>query len=277
MPPADREPRARRGGRPVGPRVWLSTPLTDCPSSGPSWLSPAEADRWRGLGEQRKPAFLTSRVLMRGLLTEMAGGSPGQWRLDGRGNPLAPACGLRTSISHHTGRVAVAACGNTDGLGIDLERPRPALEGGRIARRWFGADEQLLLAQSEPEQAAALFYRFWTLKEAWVKATGRGLAGNLQAIRAGIDPAGGWRLCADTQQQGWRAWSGRVGEDWLAVIWRSPHHATPQIVPVAVGSAGDSDPVTLQPGAPLATDRQLESDGRLKPGGPLQLVVEPRV
>lgn len=134
---------------------------------------------------------------------------------------------MKTSISHHLDRVAVAVSASTDGLGIDLERPRAGLDSARIAARWFSADEQALLAQAETEQMSALFYRLWTLKEAWVKATGRGLAGHLQAIRAEIDPAYGWRLKGDTEVTGWQAWSGMVEGHWLAVIWRSEEWQLP--------------------------------------------------
>lgn len=219
----------RESGLVVPPRVRLAVAGSDVPAQPPHWFSAPETHRWASLGARRKPLFLGSRVLLRNLLADAGGGSPEQWLLDGRGAPLDSASGLKTSISHHAARVAVAVCGATDGLGVDLERPRDVVDSGRIAARWFSADEQALLAQAEAKQMNALFYRLWTLKEAWVKATGRGLAGNFQAIQAEIDPVSGWRLTADTAATGWQAWSGKVEEDWLAVVWNSNKQTPPSI------------------------------------------------
>lgn len=197
----------------------------------PAWFSEPEHERWFGLGKARRAPFLGSRILMRDLLADELGGEPKTWLLDGRGSPLWPlaAESIRTSISHNREHAAVALCTQAEGLGIDLERPQRRCRWQDIARRWYSAAEQALLADCEPQNREQLFYRLWTLKEAWVKATGRGLAGHFQAIRACPDKDTGWQLEADTSARGWRAWSGWVGQEWLAIIWRGGTSGEPRI------------------------------------------------
>jgi 4'-phosphopantetheinyl transferase len=226
------------------PRVWLGDCLAECPPDAPAWFSPPECVRWDGLGESRKRPFLGSRILLRGLLADELGRRPADWALDGRGRPLTligePGAGLRTSISHHRERAAVALCCGSGGLGIDLERPRRGCRWASIARRWFTPAEQALLAACEPAQGERLFYRFWTLKEAWVKATGQGLAGNFQAIRAVAGEGARWWIEADTRKDDWQAWSGWVGPDCLAVVWQGGAASAPRIENIALDTTACS-------------------------------------
>ncbi|MEJ2641271.1 MAG: 4'-phosphopantetheinyl transferase superfamily protein [Desulfosarcinaceae bacterium] len=95
---------------------------------------------------------------------------------DGDGVPQ-PVAGVYWSLSHKSALVAGIVA--HDPIGIDVEYRRPVKDGmhARIAtpEEWRldkarGADP----AQTPPE---ALFYRFWTAKEAVLKAVGQGLVG----------------------------------------------------------------------------------------------------
>lgn len=225
------------------PRVWLGNSLQEYPATAPTWLSPQECMRWNGLGELRRLPFLGSRILMRALLSDELGSQPGGWSLDGRGHPLCSTAnepdGLRTSLSHHQQRIAVALSRGRGGLGIDLERPRRNRRWETIARRWFTPAEQAVLTTCSPAEGERLFYRLWTLKEAWVKANGQGLAGNFQALRMVADGAA-WRLEAATAQGNWQAWSGWVGSDCLGIVWQGSHASTPRIASATVALTGCS-------------------------------------
>lgn len=79
------------------------------------------------------------------------------------------------NLSHTQNRVAVAL-GYQCRLGIDIEicKPRANLNG--LANKCFG-DEEKAYWHSLPEPLKLReFYRLWTRKEAFVKATGRGIA-----------------------------------------------------------------------------------------------------
>jgi 4'-phosphopantetheinyl transferase len=49
-------------------------------------------------------------------------------------------------------------------------------------------DEVRLIGESAPSERAATFYRLWTLKESYLKATGQGLATPLDSFAFSLDP-----------------------------------------------------------------------------------------
>ena len=81
-------------------------------------------------------------------------------------------------MSHADGLVGVAV--SLCNVGIDLElRDRRLRKNGselKLAKRYFSDAEVAAIEQEEDEEARrVLFIRLWTLKEAYVKATGRGI------------------------------------------------------------------------------------------------------
>ena len=78
-------------------------------------------------------------------------------------------------------------------MGVDVELPR-ARRTDALARRFYAPGEQeRLFALEEPARAHA-FFRLWTCKEAFMKATGEGLSRSLRSYE--IDPAQGRVLWA---------------------------------------------------------------------------------
>ena len=113
---------------------------------------------------------------------------------DANGRPFLPASpklpALDFNLSHAGRYVAVALCiaERTEELprvGIDLECARPRLRPERLARRFFHLAEIRHLENCAFSEAE--FLALWTKKEAFLKLTGAGLAGNLQAINT-LDP-----------------------------------------------------------------------------------------
>ena len=88
--------------------------------------------------------------------------------VDGNVHPL----GFNVSHSGQHGLVAVAEGGQ---LGVDVEerRQRPNISG--MAARMFAPEERETLARAPADRRLSLFYRFWTMREAVVKALGSGL------------------------------------------------------------------------------------------------------
>ncbi len=89
------------------------------------------------------------------------------------GKPEAP--GVFFSLSH-SGGYALLAVSDGD-VGADLERVRPAPE--RVSARVFTPEEQRWLEAGCDHDAR--FFTLWTLKEALLKACGRGLTLPLQS------------------------------------------------------------------------------------------------
>lgn len=92
--------------------------------------------------------------------------------------PVAAAVRLRFNLTHTPGLVGVAVtAGAAVGLDAESTARRTRGEPLRLARRRFAAPEVAALeAAGDPAARAALFLRLWTLKEAYVKAVGRGIA-----------------------------------------------------------------------------------------------------
>ena len=87
--------------------------------------------------------------------------------------PSFTATPVQFNLSHSGTR---ALCAMSDlAVGCDIEEVRGCK--GRIAEHYFTDSEQMLLADC-PDEASreAAFYRIWTLKESFLKCTGRGLS-----------------------------------------------------------------------------------------------------
>jgi len=87
---------------------------------------------------------------------------------DDRGAPL-PVNGVYWSISHKSDYVAGVV--SLDPVGIDLEEIRTFSEG---VRRKIADEAEWALSSEDPQRR---FFRFWTAKEAVLKAAGTGLSG----------------------------------------------------------------------------------------------------
>jgi 4'-phosphopantetheinyl transferase len=153
-----------------------------------------EADRRR---------YLFAHALVRTTLSRYAPGTPPDgWRFmttkHGRPElaPDTPAPPLRFNLSHTAGLVACAVALGRD-VGVDVEHVRPPrLEprdkaGGdawlEIANAHFAPAEIAALAAEPPAARRARFFAIWTLKEAYIKARGLGLALPLDGFAFELD------------------------------------------------------------------------------------------
>ena len=163
-------------------------------------------------------------VVARGLLRELLGGYLRQdpagleFSYGQHGKPaLAGAyasSGLCFNLSHSSG-LAVYAIATARNLGIDVEHIRPDSAGDNIAKRHFSAREVSDLRALPPEARADGFFRCWTRKEAYLKATGMGLQiplnsfavslaqGQPAQFLSGVDPR--WHLEAYQPTEGYVA------------------------------------------------------------------------
>jgi 4'-phosphopantetheinyl transferase len=75
----------------------------------------------------------------------------------------------------HSDELALIAVSHEREVGIDVERIRPLPSLDDIVAQDFAPEERRAFARAAPVDRLALFYRFWTLKEAYLKADGIGL------------------------------------------------------------------------------------------------------
>lgn len=130
--------------------------------------------------EADRRQFLFAHVLLRVVLSEYLGcrATAIQFGQNFYGKPtlLHPlASGLEFNISHTSG-LAVCAVGTGCQVGVDVERASRDVDELALARRYFSRSEYELLASAPAMNRRQVFYRLWTLKEAYIKARGIGLS-----------------------------------------------------------------------------------------------------
>lgn len=140
------------------------------------WLTPSEAARLQTLGSAaRRASFLAGRWLARRAVQRWLGtGALPALDVAGSGAcEVAGMAGAFASISHSAGTVACAASGVPVGIDVEnITRPRDHLA---LAETVHGAAQREHLAALPLDARALPFLQWWTLKEAWLKARGRGL------------------------------------------------------------------------------------------------------
>jgi 4'-phosphopantetheinyl transferase len=151
----------------------------------------ARRDRFHFAADRRD--FTIAHDLLRRTLSLYSDVPPADWRFTANkyGKPSIDSvdhhlAALSFSITHTTGWVA---CGVTLGgaLGVDIERTDRSLAVMEIARRCFSEKEAAWLRQFTYEMRRVRFVELWTLKEAYLKATGIGLSGSLAAVSFEFD------------------------------------------------------------------------------------------
>lgn len=88
----------------------------------------------------------------------------------------------------YAGDLMLLAVTQKRALGVDLERIRPVPEMEDIAALWFSPLERDAWQRLRNEQKLYAFYRVWTRKEAFLKATGRGLSQPLASFSVALEP-----------------------------------------------------------------------------------------
>jgi 4'-phosphopantetheinyl transferase len=148
----------------------------------------ARRDRFHAAADRRDYAI--AHGLLRRSLSRYAPVPPHRWRFasGANGKPFINDGCLSFNLSHTRGLVACTVAHSTP-LGIDVERINRVTDVESLADRFFSHSETAALCRG----AADVHVRFidlWTLKEAFVKATGRGLSQPLDSFSFDLDYAG---------------------------------------------------------------------------------------
>ncbi len=98
-------------------------------------------------------------------------------------NPASP---VHFNLSHTAGLTLLALCLNSE-LGLDVEAIRPMDDWRDVARSHFSASENDALHRTAEADRQHAFFRCWTRKEAFLKASGEGLSRPLEAFSVSLD------------------------------------------------------------------------------------------
>lgn len=157
--------------------------------------------------EPVRQRFIACRLALRSCLARCLDCNPAELVFDygPHGKPRLASVphlgGLSFNVAH-SADVALIAIGRHCELGVDVEAIPPTANWRGIAQR-FLADSEWSQIQALPvELQSAGFYRAWTCKEAYLKATGRGMSLPLGRFAVCTDPRLPPRLVATHDNPG---------------------------------------------------------------------------
>jgi len=156
--------------------------------------------------DRDRDRFIAARGILRAILGRYLSLNPAQVQFtysphgkpslandcDGAAGKLHPPGQLCFNLSHANDLALYAVAWNCR-IGIDLEFLRPLSDLEKLAERFFSTGEATAIKALALEQRPAAFFRCWTGREAYLKATGEGLAG-LETVELSLKPGSPVRL-----------------------------------------------------------------------------------
>ena len=156
--------------------------------------------------------FIIGRGMLRTILGQYLGVDPARLRFEysSHGKPSLEPKGFETpvglvpcfSISHAHGLALCAVTCNRE-VGVDLELIRPISEVEQLVESFFSSREKAIFQMLPASRRQEAFFNCWTRKEAYLKASGDGLARPLdevEALRAQGESAWLLRIAGDFQE-----------------------------------------------------------------------------
>lgn len=122
--------------------------------------------------------YVLGKRMMRNLLAQTLSVSPEAIRFarGPHGKPRVEGnCTLTFNLAHSGDQVVLALAVDRE-VGVDIEHATDNTDLISIARQYFCEREVRRLEESSCEARRMLFFRYWTLKEAYLKAEGSGLS-----------------------------------------------------------------------------------------------------
>jgi len=129
-----------------------------------------------------KRRYIAGRGLLRTVLCRYLERGPETIRITygSAGKPCLadaqPGDALFFNLSH-SGNVILFGVTRGGEIGIDIEYIKKSIRAEKLARRFFSLHEHAYISSLPARHQHEAFYRAWTRKEAFLKATGRGIAG----------------------------------------------------------------------------------------------------
>jgi 4'-phosphopantetheinyl transferase len=162
-------------------RIELDQPEADLQHLRTTLFSDEIARAERFYFQEHRQRFIAGRGILRAILGRYLGIQPLQveFNYQQRGKPVLAETfadsGLEFNLSHSQG-LGLCAVNCTRQIGVDLEYIRPMSDLEALAKRFFLPREYDMLRSLSLNQQQEVFFRYWTCKEAYLKATGDGLS-----------------------------------------------------------------------------------------------------
>ena len=182
----------------------------------------------RFLRFEDKLAFALGRQLVQTMLSECAPEPSGGWPLEvgDSGKPRLLRSDnvpdLRFNITHSAGLVAVAVTLGRE-VGIDAESVRDDIDHFEIARTYLPTAEVTLLRVLDGKHQRDAFFALWTLREAYLKATGQGITTPLPHIHFALDPPAAFLDSSDVALREWFLWQSKITPSHIVAVAAHSH------------------------------------------------------
>ncbi|WP_310451777.1 4'-phosphopantetheinyl transferase family protein [Sulfuritalea sp.] len=141
------------------------------------------------LAASARRQYVIARALLRTAVAQCAGLDPTElvFSASASGKPAlagqhANAGLIEFSISHTAGAIVLGVAQNRR-IGVDVERVKTRCFSAQSLGRFFDEDECTAIMAEPHSMRPAVFCRYWTLKEAYVKAVGATLPTALRSVR----------------------------------------------------------------------------------------------
>ena len=165
----------------------------------------ARSTRFRNQNDRER--YIVAHGSLRTILSRYLETAPARlaFQHNAYGKPfLHPSCSehIRFNMSRSGGLSLIAVAKERE-VGVDIERIRHLNDSMQIAEQFFCPAECSFLGLLVPEERRQAFFRYWTLKEAFVKGRGQGLS----------IPLDQFEVCFQGEKPILRGASGRDGVD----------------------------------------------------------------
>ncbi|WP_425215597.1 4'-phosphopantetheinyl transferase family protein [Tumidithrix helvetica] len=118
----------------------------------------------------------------------------------------------------HAENLAVYAVTCNRAIGVDVEYQQRSIEDvEQLAQRFFSSQESERLRSLAPKEQQELFFQIWTLKEAYLKATGKGLV-DLERVQTDWQGERLMGLIFPEREQTWQAHQFQPQPNYVAAL-----------------------------------------------------------
>ena len=176
----------------------------------------------RFYAEEHQHSFIIGRGILRAVLASYISARPEDliFNYGPKGKPyLENHADVHFNLGHSADRAVYAVAGNE--LGVDIELIKQVKDWQKISERFFSLRESDELRRLDPNRQMAGLFACWTRKEAYIKATGKGLAAGLNKFSISADPShseGAVDIDEGGQSSHWYFKDLRVGDQYAGAV-----------------------------------------------------------
>ena len=199
-------------------------PVTQHLAYAMTLLSDAEKHRCGAFHlEKHRTEYALSHAMLRLMLSEYAPVRPEEWEFStGKwGKPEISGPALDTPVwfnLSHTDGFAACVAGRVRQLGVDVENTNRITPCDELAKHSFAAAEYEYLRNLPLGLQRDTFFRIWTLKEAYIKAEGKGLSIPLDSFHFHLSDEVTLELNGEFARDGWSFFEFQPGSDYRISI-----------------------------------------------------------